>query len=111
MVERESVLGVLDAASDDYAAHSSFVRNVYKLLERTEYRRCDKGEDLEDIYRLRYKSYRSNQMVTDRLDHMIHDELDEVPNVFKFGVYIDQRLVSTLSFHHATLATPDSTST
>jgi hypothetical protein len=111
MVERESVLGVLSAEPGDNAAHSSFVRNVYKLLERTEYRRCDKGEDLEEIYRLRYKSYRSNQMVPDLLDHMIHDELDEVPNVFKFGVYIDQRLVSTLRVHHATLATPDSTST
>ncbi|TIU61115.1 MAG: hypothetical protein E5W25_29540, partial [Mesorhizobium sp.] len=34
---------------------SSFARNVSAMLERTEYRRCDKGEDLEDIYRLRYK--------------------------------------------------------
>ncbi|TIY07756.1 MAG: hypothetical protein E5V18_08880, partial [Mesorhizobium sp.] len=46
--------------SDASDTMSSFARNVSAMLERTEYRRCDKGEDLEDIYRLRYKSYRSN---------------------------------------------------
>ncbi|RVB65880.1 hypothetical protein EN895_11025, partial [Mesorhizobium sp. M7A.F.Ca.CA.002.03.2.1] len=90
---------------------SSFARNVSAMLERTEYRRCDKGEDLEDIYRLRYKSYRSNDMVPDNENHTIHDELDEAPNVYRFGVYIDQELVSTLRIHHVTLATPMSPST
>lgn len=90
---------------------NSFARKVEALLERTEYRRCDKGEDLEDIYRLRYKAYRSNDMVPDRLDHMIHDELDETPNVFRFGIYVDQRLMSTLRIHYATKAQPWSTST
>ena len=47
---------------------SSFASKVDALLERTEYRRCDKGEDLEDIYRLRYKAYRSNDMVPDKRD-------------------------------------------
>ena len=90
---------------------SSFTRKVEALLERTEYRRCDKGEDLEDIYRLRYKAYRSNDMVPDRLDSMIHDELDETPNVYRFGIYIDQQLMSTLRIHHASAAMPWSTST
>ncbi|ESZ22908.1 hypothetical protein [Mesorhizobium sp. L2C084A000] len=90
---------------------SSFARNVSAMLERTEYRRCDKGEDLEDIFRLRYKSYRSNDMVPDNENHTIHDELDEAPNVYRFGVYIDQELVSTLRIHHVTLATPMSPST
>ncbi|TKD45183.1 MAG: hypothetical protein E5W98_14495 [Mesorhizobium sp.] len=97
--------------SDASDTMSSFARNVSAMLERTEYRRCDKGEDLEDIYRLRYKSYRSNDMVPDNENHTIHDELDEAPNVFRFGVYIDQELVSTLRIHHVTLATPMSPST
>lgn len=90
---------------------SSFAQNVLSLLERTEYRRCDKGEDLEDIYALRYKAYRSNDMVPDSDEHSIHDELDETPNVYRFGIYIDQRLVSTLRIHHVTPATPLSPST
>lgn len=113
MTGQEAVSG-LDSGigkSRGLEAESAFVRRVYDLLERTEYRRCDKGEDLEDIYRLRYKSYRSNDMVPDRLDHMIHDDLDEAPNVFRFGIYVDQQLVSTLRIHHATRETPASTST
>ena len=90
---------------------STFTRGVEALLERIEYRRCDKGEDLEDVYRLRYKAYRSNDMVPDSDTHLIHDELDEAPNVFRFGIYVDQRLVSTLRIHHVTPQTPLSPST
>ena len=102
------------AGVEDESAHvevSSFTHKVDALLERTEYRRCDKGEDLEDIYRLRYKAYRSNDMVPKSETHVIHDELDDTPNVYRFGIYVDQRLVSTLRVHHVTPATPFSPST
>lgn len=89
---------------------SSFARNVAALLERTEYRRCDKGEDLESIYRLRYKSYRLSDMVSEQADHTIHDALDETDNCYKFGVYIDGILVSTLRIHHASAGLPASPS-
>lgn len=101
-----------DAKTDAFSGGvSSFARNVFAVLERTEYRRCDKGEDLEDIYHLRYKSYRSNDMVPDNENHTISDELDEAPNVYRFGVYVDGTLVSTLRIHHVTLNTPMSPST
>lgn len=90
---------------------SDFVQNVFSLLERTEYRRCEKGDDLQDIYRLRYKAYRMNEVVPYNKDRTIYDELDEVPNVYKFGIYVDQILVSTLRVHHVTAATPWSAST
>lgn len=78
---------------------NAFVRSVFALLERTEYRRCDSGEDLEDIYRLRYRAYRAHGVVPAMLCRSIHDDLDEVPNVHRFGVYVDQKLVSTLRIH------------
>ena len=79
---------------------SEFTRSVFAVMQRMEYRRCDKGEDLEDIYRLRYKSYRRHGVVPDMDSAEIHDDLDEVDNVHRFGVYIDQHLVSTLRIHH-----------
>jgi len=103
------VAGVGQASTS--AEISAFARKVEALLEGTEYRRCDKGEDLEDVYRLRYKAYRSNDMVPDSEAHVIHDELDEAPNVYRFGIYVDQHLVSTLRIHHVTSATPLSPST
>ncbi|WP_274627722.1 N-acyl amino acid synthase FeeM domain-containing protein [Arvimicrobium flavum] len=90
---------------------SDFVRHVFALLEKAEYRRCESGEDLEDIYRLRYKAYRANDMVPDTDNRRIHDELDETPNAYRFGIYIDGVLLSTLRVHHVTRITPLSPST
>jgi hypothetical protein len=101
-----------DARADGSAVNlSTFARNISALLERTEYRRCDKGDDLEDIYRLRYKSYRLSGMVPENPRHVIHDGLDEATNCSKFSVYIDGMLVSTLRIHHVCSATPQSPST
>src|SRR5690606_3265927 len=81
-----------------------FVRSVMQLLERTEYRRCEKGEDLEAIYRLRYKAYRLYGFVPDSPSKMTYDAMDETPNCYKYGVFIDDRLVSTVRLHHLTLS-------
>lgn len=90
---------------------SAFARNVSALLERTEYRRCDKGEDLEDIYRLRYASYRLADLVAENPDHIVHDPFDDLPNCQRFGVYIDGHLVSTIRLHHVSAECPQSPST
>jgi hypothetical protein len=90
---------------------SDFARKVSELLERTEYRRCEKGEDVEAIYRLRYKSYRLTDMVGDLPEQSIHDSLDETSNCYKFGIYIDGELVSTLRLHYASRRHPISPST
>ncbi|MBD0414356.1 hypothetical protein ICI42_06800 [Tianweitania sp. Rool2] len=95
----------------DASEVSSFARNVSSLLDRVEYRRCDKGEDLEDIYRLRYKSYRLVDMVPHNENSIVHDALDESPNCYKFGIYVDGTLVSTLRIHHAHREVMDSPST
>lgn len=92
------------------ASQSSFVSNIFSILERTEYRRCESGEDVEDIYRLRYKAYRRTDMVSENHVHAIHDDLDDQPNCHRFGVYIDGVLVSTLRVHHVSEARPTSPS-
>lgn len=94
------------AASQVEPAGSSFSRNVATLLERVEYRRCDSGEDLEAIYRLRYRAYRANQFVAESADRITTDLYDETPNCYRFGVFIDNELVSTVRIHHVTQAEP-----
>ncbi|WP_246666089.1 hypothetical protein [Aquamicrobium sp. LC103] len=84
---------------EEAGQRSGFVNNIFSILERTEYRRTDSGEDLEDIYKLRYKSYRTHGIVPEIGAGSIYDDLDEVDNVYRFGVYIDQHLVSTLRIH------------
>jgi hypothetical protein len=101
-----SVTTLHDAAEERRDAaqnqQSAFVSNIFSVLERTEYRRCESGEDLEDIYRLRYKAYRRTDMVSDISEGLITDALDDLPNCHRFGVYIDGTLVSTLRLHHVT---------
>lgn len=91
-------------------ARSSFTDNIFSILDRTEYRRCESGDDLEQIYRLRYKSYRMVDMVPENGDRVVSDELDDLPNSHRFGVYIDGALVSTLRIHHVTAEMPKSPS-
>ena len=42
---------------------SLFARNVLDVLERIEYRRCESGEDLEAVYRLRYKAFHTHGLL------------------------------------------------
>lgn len=85
---------------------SAFDRNVASLMERIEYRRCNGGEDVEDIYRLRYKAYRAHQLVSDAPDMSMHDALDDTENCYRFGIFLDGKLVSTVRLHHLSEAQP-----
>ena len=76
------------------------------LLEQIEYRRCESGEDLEAIYRLRYKSYLASGMITDAPDRMVKDEFDDLPNSYRFGIFIDGELASTIRLHHVSRDVP-----
>jgi hypothetical protein len=83
-------------------APSAFARGILEFLDRVEYRRCDKGEDLENIYRLRYKSYLASGMVSANHERVVTDALDDLPNSMRFGIHVDGNLVSTLRLHHVT---------
>lgn len=85
---------------------SSFAAKVRELLERIEYRRCESGEDIEAIYRLRYKAYRLHGFVEESADQIVTDDLDDAPNCYRFGVFIDGDLVGTVRIHHISHAEP-----
>lgn len=101
--------GQRDASVD--TGYSAFAKNVFAMLERTEYRRCESGEDLESIYGLRYAAYRLNDLVPENPSRMVTDEFDNLPNCHRFGVYVDGQLASTIRLHVVTAQTPHSPST
>lgn len=76
------------------------------LLDRTEYRKADAGEVIEDVYRLRYRSYLRSKLITPNEEQMTYDHYDDLENCFRFGVYCDGELAATLRFHHVSLSTP-----
>lgn len=102
--------GAAASAVADVKESSAFSKNVAQLLERMEYRRCESGEDLEEIYRLRYNSYVAAGMIKPDAARRIHDEFDDTPNSYRFGVFYEGHLVSTLRLHHVTAEFPISPS-
>ncbi len=112
-VSRNAPLGAKSDANPgvkvEMKAPSPFAAKVFSVLDRTEYRLIDRGEDLEAIYALRYAAYRRSGMVYDSPSQSVSDDLDELPNCYRFGIYIDGELASTIRFHYLSKEHPYST--
>src|SRR4051794_448835 len=78
---------------------SSFTQSVLNVLDHVEYRYCDGGEDLEAIYRLRYESYLKAGLLRPNTARIVRDSFDDLPNSYRYGVFYDGRLVSTIRLH------------
>lgn len=89
---------------------SPFVKSVVTVLENIEYRLCDSGEDLEAICRLRYDSYVMSGMMRPDASRSVVDAFDDLPNSYRFGVFYEGNLVSTLRLHHVSAQFPMSPS-
>lgn len=94
----------------DRPVASAFVRTVLSVMDHIEYRFCDSGEDLEAIYRLRYDAYLQAGMLKPNALRMVHDEFDDLPNSYRYGVFYDGKLVSTLRLHYVSARYPQSPS-
>lgn len=88
--------------SQDRVQTTPFIAAMLDLLERVEYRPATYAEDLEDIYRLRYEAYRREGFIEENSEHLCIDALDDTPNCYRHGVYLDGRLVSSLRIHVVT---------
>jgi N-acyl-L-homoserine lactone synthetase len=111
MLDRVRSISKVFLTDQQETAVSSFTRSVLNLLERVEYRFCDRGEDLEAIYRLRYESYLRAGMLAPNAARMVMDSYDDLPNSYRFGVFYDGLLVSTLRLHAVSAKNPLSPST
>jgi len=89
---------------------SSLNRSILQMLDHVEYRLVTGGEDLEAIYRLRYQSYLQSGMCGPIESGLFEDRWDDLPNSYRFGVYYDGQLVSTLRLHYISADHPNSPS-
>jgi len=88
---------------------SHFATTLIDLLDRVRYRRV-LGDEMDPVYRLRYEAYRREEFIAANPREIVRDEFDDLPNVYCYGVYIDDRLVSSVRFHHLTPAFRESPS-
>lgn len=100
----------MSLATQATGAASRFALTLIDLLDRVQYRRVSVEEQFDPVYRLRYEAYRREDFIPVNSQQITRDAYDEAPNCHCFGVYIDDRLVSSIRLHIATAAEPTSPS-
>ncbi|MBN8938517.1 MAG: hypothetical protein J0H01_03460 [Rhizobiales bacterium] len=85
---------------------NSFANHVIELLGRIEYRLAETKEDKQAIYRLRYECYLREGAIRPNKRGIFKDSYDSSPNVWIFGMYLGDKLVSSIRIHAATKACP-----
>ncbi len=94
------------AVSDRDAAQRSFSDRIARLLARIDCRRADSSEQREAIFRLRYDAYLREGAISRNSSGMFSDRYDDTPNAYLFGLYIDDKLASSIRIHVATKECP-----
>jgi len=79
-----------------------FASTLLDILETVTYRRVPFKDQFDPVYRLRYEAYRREDFIAPNSQSVVFDEHDEAPNVYCFGMYIKNQLVSSVRFHHVT---------
>jgi N-acyl-L-homoserine lactone synthetase len=73
-----------------------FTDRISGLLARIEYRRADSVEDREAIFRLRYDAYLREGAISPDLSKRFADRYDDAVNSYLFGLYVDDKLASSM---------------
>ena len=94
----------MSAATQATGATSRFALTLIDLLDRVQYRRVSVEEQFDPVYRLRYEAYRREEFIPVNSQQITRDAYDDAGNCYCFGVYIDDKLVSSIRLH---IATPD----
>src|SRR6218665_1714960 len=101
----------MSAATQASGATSRFALTLIDLLDRVQYRRVSVDEQFDPVYRLRYEAYRREEFIPVNSQQITRDAYDDAPNCYCFGVYIDDKLVTSIPLHIATPPHPTSPST
>lgn len=79
---------------------------VYKTLEKCRYSVLSDSDDLDQVFRLRYESYRAEDAILENERGIMTDPFDECPNCVHVGVKIDGEFIAALRLHLLSQETP-----
>ncbi|HEY4199661.1 MAG TPA: hypothetical protein VGM83_03790 [Devosiaceae bacterium] len=83
-------------------AQSRFAGTLFDVLDKVRYARI-RPDDFDDpVYRLRYEAYRREDFLPPNPSGTYTDPLDHSDNAYCYGVFIEDRLVSSIRIHHIT---------
>ncbi|MBN9010511.1 MAG: hypothetical protein J0H63_10375, partial [Rhizobiales bacterium] len=81
---------------------STFTDRIFELLNVADFRRADSDADREEIFRLRYSAYLAEGGIAANFEKRFTDPYDDLGNAWIFGVYIDDKLASSIRINVAT---------
>lgn len=77
----------------------SFANKLSGYLQEVDYRVVKTDKERDDIFKLRYKCYLKEGAISPCASQRFSDDYDNMENCWIFGIYIDERLVSSIRFH------------
>lgn len=78
---------------------SNFATKLLGYLQEADYRIADTPEDREEIFKLRYECYLKEGAIDENASGLFHDVYDTFENCWIFGVFLQDRLVSSIRCH------------
>lgn len=91
-------------------SESSFLKKAIETLDKIEYRKITTSKEIEDVQRLRFEAYsRENNVFSDKA-FLRSDRFDNEKNAEIFGLYIENRLASSLRLHRVSAESPQTPS-
>lgn len=96
------MVAVAVESRDDFSAR------VQSFLREIEYRRAESENDYEAICRLRYDAYLREGAIEANSSHLLTDRFDGMRNSWTFGIFVEDRLASSIRVSVATPQFPTS---
>ena len=78
---------------------SNFPPPLADVLGKLAYRRVPHDVVFDPVYRLRYEAYRRENFIPANFEEVCRDDLDDLPHGMTFGVYLEDRLISSIRVH------------
>lgn len=72
---------------------------VIEALKRARYNVLTDSQDLEEVYRLRYKCYRAERSIAENEREVMADAFDESANCLHVGVEMDGEIMASVRLH------------
>lgn len=79
---------------------SRFSQSLLDILDDLTVRRVPPSTPDDEVYALRYRAYRHEEFIQPNASKRVYDTDDTAENVYCFGIYIKQQLVSSVRLHH-----------
>ncbi|OAF18948.1 N-acyl amino acid synthase FeeM domain-containing protein [Bradyrhizobium neotropicale] len=79
--------------------HTALLPRGAALFDRIDYRLIETPEDRDSLYLMRYRAYLHAGLIPPAESQRVTDRFDDAPNVWNFGVYVDDELCSAVRIH------------